>query len=255
MVVAIMALLAVLGVPAFNEARARARDIRRMNDLRVIQQALEMFYSENGYYPSGDIGSNSIYGFCIERTLDVNGNCQAGSGKFCDLIKNYLPKLPKDPQFNYNNQNSPCYWYVTGSNSQSQSFKLAVYMEKNKTRASQDGGTNNNYYEICDQGFSGRFLSNYGLVGYWKFDEGAGTTTNDSSSYDNHGTLCNGATCPQQGPIWQASDCISNNCLSFDGVNDYVKILHSSSLNLTEQMTISFWVNVNSLPVGGWLVF
>ncbi|MGC9048728.1 MAG: type II secretion system protein [Patescibacteria group bacterium] len=95
LVVAIIGLLAALAIAAFTEIRTNARDARRISDLRALQQALEMYHSDNGYYPSGDIGSNSSSGFCIERTLGADGSCI--SGKFCDLIKNYLPRLPKDP--------------------------------------------------------------------------------------------------------------------------------------------------------------
>ena len=33
-----------------------------------------------------------------------------------------------------------------------------------------------------------------GLVGYWKLDEGTGTTAYDSSGYGNNGTLTGGPT-------------------------------------------------------------
>jgi hypothetical protein len=52
-----------------------------------------------------------------------------------------------------------------------------------------------------------------GLVGYWKFDEGSGTTATDSSGNNNTGTLLNG-------PIWTTGKVGS--ALSFDGMDDYV---------------------------------
>ncbi|MGC9048729.1 MAG: LamG domain-containing protein [Patescibacteria group bacterium] len=80
-------------------------------------------------------------------------------------------------------------------------------MEKDRTKASQDGGVDNNYYEVFDLGLNGRFLS-FGLVGYWKMDEGSGTT-----AYGNNGTLVNG-------PTWTTGKV--GGALSFDGVDDYV---------------------------------
>jgi len=53
----------------------------------------------------------------------------------------------------------------------------------------------------------------YGLVGYWRFDEGSGTTAYDSSGNDNTGTLINGSS-------WV--DGKYGKALSFDGENDYV---------------------------------
>ncbi|WP_412732054.1 LamG-like jellyroll fold domain-containing protein [Minisyncoccus archaeiphilus] len=74
-----------------------------------------------------------------------------------------------------------------------------------------------------------------GLVSYWKFDEGTGTTAYDSAG-TNHGTLTNG-------PTWKtSSDCISGGCLQFDGSNDYVDFGNPSSLQITESITMTGWV-------------
>ena len=53
-----------------------------------------------------------------------------------------------------------------------------------------------------------------GLVGYWNFDEGTGTTAADSSGSGNNGTLVNGST-------WTAGK-VGNGALQFDGVDDSV---------------------------------
>ncbi|MEM2117907.1 MAG: LamG-like jellyroll fold domain-containing protein [Candidatus Bathyarchaeia archaeon] len=72
-----------------------------------------------------------------------------------------------------------------------------------------------------------------GLVGYWKFDEGSGNTVADSSGNGNTGTLYNG-------PKWV--DGKFGKALSFDGADDYVRVPQSSSLDVTEQITIEVWV-------------
>ncbi len=56
-VIAIIGLLATLSVVALNNARERARDSRRVSDVRQIQTALELFYNANptqGYPDSLD---------------------------------------------------------------------------------------------------------------------------------------------------------------------------------------------------------
>ena len=51
-VVAIIGLLATLSIVALNNARARSRDARRVADVKQIQTALELYYNDQGYYPS-----------------------------------------------------------------------------------------------------------------------------------------------------------------------------------------------------------
>ncbi len=54
-VIAIIGLLATLSIVALNNARARARDARRVADVKQIQTALELYYNNYGEYPQYDI--------------------------------------------------------------------------------------------------------------------------------------------------------------------------------------------------------
>jgi hypothetical protein len=72
-----------------------------------------------------------------------------------------------------------------------------------------------------------------GLVGYWSFDEGSGSIVHDSSGNGNQGVLNNG-------PVWV--DGRFGKALSFDGVDDYVRIKPSLSLDVTSQITVEAWV-------------
>lgn len=51
-VIAIIGLLATLSVVALNTARVKARDARRVADIKQIQTAVEMFYDTNSSYPT-----------------------------------------------------------------------------------------------------------------------------------------------------------------------------------------------------------
>ncbi|MDH5770526.1 MAG: LamG domain-containing protein, partial [Candidatus Bathyarchaeota archaeon] len=76
------------------------------------------------------------------------------------------------------------------------------------------------------------------LGGYWAFDEGSGEFAYDSSGNENTGTLMNG-------PQWVKG--ISGTALYFDGINDWVRIPHSSSLDFTgNQMSIEFWMKLEN---------
>lgn len=50
-VIAIIGLLSTLSILALNSARARARDARRVSDVKQSKTALEMYYNENDTYP------------------------------------------------------------------------------------------------------------------------------------------------------------------------------------------------------------
>ena len=62
-VIAIIGLLATLSVVALNNARERARDSRRVSDIKQIQTALELHFNENNHYPATDsITSGALVG-------------------------------------------------------------------------------------------------------------------------------------------------------------------------------------------------
>lgn len=51
-VIAIIGLLSTLAVVALNNARQKARDARRLSDIKQIQTALELSYTNNSTYPA-----------------------------------------------------------------------------------------------------------------------------------------------------------------------------------------------------------
>ncbi|MBU2578389.1 DUF2341 domain-containing protein, partial [Patescibacteria group bacterium] len=83
-------------------------------------------------------------------------------------------------------------------------------------------------------------------VGYWKFDEGYGTTTNNSGfgGLGLLGTLGAGNSAPS----W-TNDGKFGKALSFDGTNDYVQVPYNSSLNIPTELTVEFWFKAPSQAV------
>ncbi len=59
-VIAIIGLLSTLSILALNTARARARDAKRISDVKQIQTALEMYYNDTGDYPTTASGGAAI---------------------------------------------------------------------------------------------------------------------------------------------------------------------------------------------------
>ena len=233
-VIAIIGILAALITPNLRDVRAKARDAKRVEDLRQLQTALEMYYSDHQSYPSGNIGSNSQNGFCLERSLNEDGSCP--SDKFCDLIKPHLARLPRDPLFKWSDTSSPCYFYITDTNTTStaQAYKAAAKMEKDLEKAENDGGTDNSRYEISDTRFKGLSLSflpqKSHIVGFWQFEETSNPIVDQTGN--NNGTY--------YGTLWQQTGIIDY-CLGFDGTDDWILTTLNEFPAVMTDVTISFW--------------
>ena len=76
-------------------------------------------------------------------------------------------------------------------------------------------------------------------IAYWKFDEGIGTTTYDSTSNQNNGVFGLGTSIP----TWQTeSQCINGKCLYFDGGKNYVDFGNNSTLKVEQgNFTVEAW--------------
>jgi prepilin-type N-terminal cleavage/methylation domain-containing protein len=83
-------------------------------------------------------------------------------------------------------------------------------------------------------------------VGYWKFDEGSGTTAIDSSGYNNNGTII-GAAYTTETPYQAAGQGSGKYALSFNGSNNYVTIPDNNSLDITGAITLEAWAKFNSV--------
>lgn len=98
-VIAIIGLLSTLAVVALNSAREKSRDAKRISDVKQIQTALELYYSDNQQYQDGSGAS----GTTLTR-LDGDGFAAAATEPV------YMGLMPKDPQ-------SPTTDYVYGRDS------------------------------------------------------------------------------------------------------------------------------------------
>jgi hypothetical protein len=81
-----------------------------------------------------------------------------------------------------------------------------------------------------------------GLVGYWRFEEGTGTTVSDSSGYGNNGTINN----LDNGVSWATGR--FGRGLRFENItsNLYAKIDNAATLNPTLAITLESWVKLNT---------
>jgi len=80
------------------------------------------------------------------------------------------------------------------------------------------------------------------LVGWWRLDDGGGTTAVDSSGNGNDGALMGD-------PQW-ALGRISG-ALLFDGTDDYVEVPHAEILTVDSEVTVMAWINASQHEVPG----
>ncbi|MFA5644183.1 MAG: type II secretion system protein, partial [Patescibacteria group bacterium] len=59
-VIAIIGILATLAIVAIQNTRAKARDTKRIADVKQIQTALELYFNDNGSYPVSSSVTSSI---------------------------------------------------------------------------------------------------------------------------------------------------------------------------------------------------
>jgi hypothetical protein len=93
--------------------------------------------------------------------------------------------------------------------------------------------------------------THHGLVGYWSMNESDGAQVTDYSGNGNHGTLK--PTYPTNCPI-RVDAMIKQygKALSFDGVDDYVNVLHNSVINFgaNQNFTVESWFKPKTTAVG-----
>ncbi len=89
-------------------------------------------------------------------------------------------------------------------------------------------------------------MAQSGPVGWWKLDEGSGTSAADSSTYANSGTLVSS-------PVW-ATGRVGPYALTFNGTTNYVNVPNASgsldNLQATA-MTLSAWIKPTGTGGGG----
>jgi len=91
-VIAIIGILATIVMVSLNTARSKARDARRVSDVRQMQLALQMSYDANGSYPAAlsglaptyisavpfDPDGTGVYQYCLSAAKGYHLGTKAG---------------------------------------------------------------------------------------------------------------------------------------------------------------------------------
>lgn len=97
--------------------------------------------------------------------------------------------------------------------------------------------------EIMDN-FSNLYKNEAELRGVWHFDERLGATINDSSGYNNNGKIA--------GPEWNEGR--YGYGAEMTGMDGYIQVMNSSSLNTGSKVSIEAWVKPKSVNDCDWIV-
>src|SRR5512135_1772221 len=96
-VIAIIGLLSTLAVVALNSARQRSRDAKRVSDIRQIQTALELAFSETNNYPGA---SALTLGGASSLVLCNNGGTATFQANTTGCSTIYMGLVPSNPSPN-----------------------------------------------------------------------------------------------------------------------------------------------------------
>ncbi|HAZ16531.1 MAG: hypothetical protein A3H59_02750 [Candidatus Jacksonbacteria bacterium RIFCSPLOWO2_02_FULL_43_9] len=141
-VISIIALLSSLATASFNSARKKARNAKRMSDLKTISLALELYYDTNNAYPI--TGVNTFRSECAAWGSYTPANVALG------LVPTYIATFPSDPKMIIT-ANTSCYLYRSDTGTAYKiidyiisEFSSADYLSQRQlVDPGRDGGTNN----------------------------------------------------------------------------------------------------------------
>lgn len=271
-VIAIIAVLAVVVVVSLNpvELLRQSRDSNRLADLATIQEAIGLYNTDVG----GTLGTASTTYLSIadpSATSTAGDQCQglnlaslpsstpyqcsasssfrgtSGTGWLPVSLKSIsagspIGSLPVDPV----NQTSSGFFYTYSSNGSQ--YEATALMESQRYKAPLATSPPLTLYPNVDAVGSNLALSNLysasGLVGYWNFDEGSGSSTLDQSGNGNTGNW-SGASGGTNNTHYVGGK-VGSWAGTFNGNNNYINVGSLNNLAGNSE-TISFWANTNSI--------
>ncbi|MDD5547907.1 MAG: prepilin-type N-terminal cleavage/methylation domain-containing protein [Candidatus Pacebacteria bacterium] len=260
--VVVLGILAILATVTLLVVRPdqlfkQSRDTQRLSDLESINKALLLYRSVEGtsygtaniVYVSLPDNSSTCATYALPalpagwtyscktatnyRKVDGTGWIPVNFTSVSTTVGQMFAALPIDPTNTATD--GFFYTYTTGS-----SWEIDAILESAKFRiggssdaVSTDGGDSCAVYEVGTV----KTLSPYsdsGLVGYWKFEEGSGSTAIDSSGNNINGTWSGSA---------YSSGKVGSYSARFTGGGNYIDLGTTSSLDFNgSAMTISAWV-------------
>lgn len=98
-VITVIGILTAISTVSYSKVQAKGRDTQRINDLKKLQSALQLYYQDEGVFPTTGI-ANQWYS---SETGDNFPNGPGNDGNWipaspAPLAPKYIKQLPKDPK-------------------------------------------------------------------------------------------------------------------------------------------------------------
>jgi len=167
-VIVVIAILAAISIVAYNGIQSRARDAGRIQKVKDIAKAIELYKIDNGTYPQ-ILDGNSTESACGSQTENW-GHCDRNK-ILADMIAPYM-KLDPTSLSNVT-QGNYTYYYTSQAVDNYQTYGMAVSLEGNG--GANDGGYFSYAYEVGPK--PAYCMSKY---------------TGTNASWQNYNTICNG---------------------------------------------------------------
>ena len=145
-VIAIIGLLATVILVSLSTVRVKSRDTSRLQIAKEIQKGIELYYSENGYYPPLPSGSPPGVSDARSGTTICADNINYGNSGWCDLLSEISPYYKGGTGDPLNVAPNVIYYDADGSKPAYYGLMVMLESSTNDTLAQSDGG----YY--CQSG-------------------------------------------------------------------------------------------------------
>lgn len=89
-VIAIIGILSSIVIASLNTARVKARNTKRLADINQLIKAIEMYHTDNGFYPTCVGGVNPDY-------CSTTGSGGYANLSTLNIMPTYMSKIPQDP--------------------------------------------------------------------------------------------------------------------------------------------------------------
>jgi len=86
--VSIIAILIAIGIASYATINKQSRDTKRKSDMEQIRAALEMYRSDNGFYPPVGVGSWTAASSSTDPLVGLTPS----------LVSTYIAAVPTDPK-------------------------------------------------------------------------------------------------------------------------------------------------------------